>query len=141
MEINSRQNLSCHRRSTVLVVDDDPDTRSLTQRILESAGFEVIVEEGSVNALNLINRHKQKLVAVILDLSMPVLDGLTLAEQIRLNESIETSNAPHLKIAFYTARNADEATLRIAAKTNVERIFCKPHDTLSLGEQVKEWLH
>lgn len=60
---------------TVLVVDDTPTLRMLTKLALEGTGFEVIGEAGDgLAGLELAKRLRPDL--VLLDLAMPVMDGL-----------------------------------------------------------------
>jgi two-component system chemotaxis response regulator CheY len=57
----------------VLVVEDDPDMRGLLVAILKSAGFRVATAENGLEALEQLRRARPSV--VVLDLSMPLLDG------------------------------------------------------------------
>jgi DNA-binding NarL/FixJ family response regulator len=65
------------RRYTALLADDVPELRKLLRQILEwSERFEVVGEaEDGVTAVKLTERYKPDL--VLLDISMPVLDGIS----------------------------------------------------------------
>ena len=67
--------------ATVLVVDDDPGARLLVGSALEVAGFRVITAEDGSSALNLFNAHPTD--CVVLDVVMPGMSGIELAQTIR----------------------------------------------------------
>ena len=62
-------------QGTVLVVDDEENVREVTARILEALGFAAVLAVDGEDALNLIARRPGPFVAVLLDLTMPRMDG------------------------------------------------------------------
>ncbi len=60
---------------TVLVIDDEKETRSLFQRILAQAGFHCIAFGDSLDIWRFLHKKMQDIHLVLLDLSMPQLDG------------------------------------------------------------------
>ena len=65
----------------VLIVDDEPDSSEFVSRFLEQHGFETRCASDGREALkHLINHHAD---AVVLDVRMPDMDGLTLLEVLR----------------------------------------------------------
>jgi DNA-binding NarL/FixJ family response regulator len=67
--------------ATVLVVDDDPGFRSLAVRLLERAGLSVGGEADSVERAREV-MHEVRPTFVLLDVSLPDGDGLTLAAEL-----------------------------------------------------------
>ncbi|MDX6414028.1 MAG: hypothetical protein QOH23_1438 [Gaiellaceae bacterium] len=67
--------------STILVVDDEPDVRLLIRKILEPRGYEVREAVTGRDALKAL--FEQRPDAVVLDVSMPGLDGWGTLERIR----------------------------------------------------------
>jgi putative nucleotidyltransferase with HDIG domain len=65
---------------SILVVDDEPDIRQLLATILRRAGYQVATAEGSLQALDVLQRTPYTL--VITDLMMPGIDGLELLRRI-----------------------------------------------------------
>lgn len=67
---------------TVLVIEDDPDMREIERATLGSAGHEVMVATNGREGLDAL--EQQRPCVIVLDLMMPVMDGLTfLAERRR----------------------------------------------------------
>lgn len=60
---------------TVLVVDDDPDIRETLSELLDANGYEVLEAENGQIALDVLKNTPRFPCVVLLDLSMPVLDG------------------------------------------------------------------
>ena len=67
---------------TILVVEDDVNTRKLMCAVLKQHGFETLQAEDGIAALDILDKHH--IDAAILDLMMPNMDGYELTRQIRL---------------------------------------------------------
>ena len=68
---------------TALLADDDDLVRRVGQRILERAGFDVILASDGVQALELYREREQEIVCVVLDLTMPRMSGEELYAELR----------------------------------------------------------
>ena len=66
---------------TILVVDDEAVTRTLLAHQLEIAGYEIVTAENGSEALNQVTTNKPDL--VLMDISMPVMDGRTALRMMR----------------------------------------------------------
>jgi two-component system cell cycle sensor histidine kinase/response regulator CckA len=62
-------------RGTILVVDDDPTVREFATAVLNGAGYGVVTAEDGEVALAKLRRDALQFDAVLLDLTMPKLDG------------------------------------------------------------------
>ena len=71
-----------HGTGTVLVVDDEPAVRKLMQRVLERRGFSVLAVEDGVKALDVFSAQRERIVLVVLDLTMPGLSGQETLERL-----------------------------------------------------------
>jgi two-component system chemotaxis sensor kinase CheA len=69
------------QKHTILLVEDSMTTRTQEKRILESAGYEVVAAVNGVDALQKLSSRAFD--AVVSDVEMPQMDGLTLTERIR----------------------------------------------------------
>jgi len=71
----------------VLVVDDEPNIREGSQRILSRVGFEVLKASNGMEALAMLAENTIPI--ILLDLKMPGMDGMEVLERIRqLDETI-----------------------------------------------------
>lgn len=68
--------------ATILLVDDDQDTRESMQRVLEKKGYRVIPADGPVAATEEARRHGPEIDVVVLDVVMPGMSGISVADQI-----------------------------------------------------------
>lgn len=66
----------------VLVVEDDDGIRSLTARVLQGAGYEVVIARDGVEALSVI-RESDRVDLVVSDVIMPRMGGAPLLEEVR----------------------------------------------------------
>jgi DNA-binding response OmpR family regulator len=89
-------------RARVLVVDDDADIRGLVRELLERAGYEVIESSNGREGLRTLYSTSPDL--VLLDVSMPELDGWQTLERIR-----DVSDVP---VVMLTARAAELEKVR-----------------------------
>ncbi len=60
---------------TVLFVDDEPSVRDVGERILRRLGYDVLLACDGIEALEVFEKHQDRIVCVVLDLSMPRMDG------------------------------------------------------------------
>ena len=65
----------------ILVVDDDEGFRAMSTAVLEQAGFDVVSARDGGEAWDLLS--SQPFDAMVVDLNMPVMDGLELTKKIR----------------------------------------------------------
>jgi CheY-like chemotaxis protein len=116
------------RRPTVLVVDDSQDAREATALLLEQAGFRAVTATNGLEAL-IVAHYSQPAVA-LLDLMMPVLDGLQTARL--LSESPSTSQ---VKVIAYSGRT-DMFSRRLPGTfTAILAKPTSPEELLSLVQQ------
>jgi DNA-binding response OmpR family regulator len=65
----------------ILIVDDDPDICRFVRLALESEGYRVTTARNGLDALDCVRECRPT--AVLLDINMPVMDGLTFARHAR----------------------------------------------------------
>ena len=111
----------------VLVVDDDEGVRAVMATALEDDGWTVETAENGRTALETLSWARPE--AIILDLRMPVMDGLTFAERYR---EFPEPRAPLILISATVSETAVQAT---GAVTGLR----KPIDLNVLLDTVREF--
>lgn len=67
----------------MLIAEDDEPLRFLIRRVLEKAGFQVLVAGDGVAVVEVFRAHAERISLVILDMSMPRRGGLDALAEIR----------------------------------------------------------
>ncbi|MBN1605940.1 MAG: response regulator, partial [Polyangiaceae bacterium] len=117
---------------TVLVVDDEPLVRLSFARMLEGLGWRVMVADGGPSALELYRANADQIDVVLLDLSMPVMDGAQCFAELRQID-------PAVRVALCTGHARAEAAQRFVAG-DLPRLVTKPCSPEELAEALGEAL-
>ena len=99
-----------------LIIDDHADAREIISRILSATGFEI---ETAVNGADGLEKLASGFDLVILDLSMPVMDGFQFLARL---EEANLMSPP--QIIVYSAMHLDE-TMRASLSGQCEGIIDK----------------
>jgi len=89
----------------VLVVDDDPDARARLRQVLTRNGWTVAEAANGQEALDMVLHAPPQL--ILLDLTMPVMDGFTFLHELRTRPGCR-----HIPVVVLTARDLDAAERR-----------------------------
>ncbi|MFM9056227.1 MAG: response regulator transcription factor, partial [Bacteroidota bacterium] len=84
----------------ILLVDDEPDILEFMEYNLRKEGYEVFLARNGKEALEIARKERPQL--VILDIMMPVMDGIEACRHLR-----EMPELQHTMITFLTARNEE----------------------------------
>jgi DNA-binding response OmpR family regulator len=118
----------------ILVVDDEPDIRTLVQLNLELDGHQVITAANGAEALELIADEIPDV--MLLDLMMPEVDGWTVLETIKAAGDLDVN---HIPVLMLTANDAVDARVRGGIEGAI-RYLTKPFSPLVLREEVRNAL-
>ena len=86
--------------TTILVVDDERITRRVAYRILSEEGYRVFEAASADEALSVLDMAHRYIHLVVLDVVMPVVDGVTLGREI-------VAHWPGLKLLYMSAHPAE----------------------------------
>jgi two-component system, cell cycle response regulator DivK len=73
---------------TILIVEDTPDTRSIMRLMLELSGYRVLEAENGLEAVEVAREQRPD--AILMDMSLPLMDGCQAARQIRAQPELKT---------------------------------------------------
>ena len=121
-------------RRTILIMDDEPQIRTLMKRILEGAGYLVLAADGSATAASLSSKHQGGIDLLIADLVMPRTDGFkTSARLLRAR--------PEMKLLFVSGYAETSPSVRKNLDELKDTPFlAKPHTAAELLAKVSEVL-
>ncbi|HEV3118338.1 MAG TPA: PAS domain S-box protein [Gemmataceae bacterium] len=88
---------------TILLVDDEAILRELAQAILRKFGYDVLLAEDGVRALEVYEQHRQRIDLVVLDLTMPRLSGRDAYKRL-----VEMN--PQVRVLFASGYSAEHVT-------------------------------
>jgi DNA-binding response OmpR family regulator len=115
-------------KPTVLVVDDDPNLRALCEATL-AADYRVLLAENGQQGLRLVYQHRPDV--VLLDVTMPVMDGWETCRRIR--------DMVDVPIMMLTAHSADHDVVR-GLDSGADDYVTKPFRPLQLAARIRALL-
>lgn len=116
----------------VLLVEDNEDNRDMMKFLLERAGYVVSTANTGMEALNTAHREKPDI--ILMDLSMPEMDGWTAAAEIRKDPALV--NTPLIAVTAHTL----PGDRRRAMDSGFDSYISKPINVRSFGVTVAEVL-
>jgi two-component system alkaline phosphatase synthesis response regulator PhoP len=117
----------------VLVIDDEPDVLMLCRVNLELAGHEVVEASNGEDGLELaLAEHPD---AVVLDVMLPKLDGISVLETLAASE--ETRDVPVILLTAKTQREDRRAAWRAGCTEYLTKPF-SPVDLVKVAERAAE---
>lgn len=118
---------------SILVVDDRPTNLSLLDFLLRAHGYEVRTAVDAKSVLVAIAEKKPQL--ILMDLQLPVVDGLELTRRIKADPA--TADICIIAVTAY-AMSGDEQR---ALEAGCDGYVAKPIDTRTLPALVAKFLH
>jgi len=114
---------------TVLIVEDSEDARYFMRLELEQLGYRVVEAENGEKAVEVAERERPDI--ILMDLSLPVMDGIAATEKIRSRDGFKT-----VPVSAVTAHQ--ETDFRAGAKASgFDAYVTKPIDMPWLSELIE----
>jgi len=117
---------------TILVAEDDPAVRKLILELLSNYGYEVIVAEDGMDAVEKFKAHQEKIRVILMDMIMPGKSGREAYQDIqRIN--------PAIKVLFSSGYTADFIENRGVSENGIE-LLMKPVRPAELLRKIRRLL-
>jgi CheY-like chemotaxis protein len=115
-------------KGTILLVDDEESLIALGARMLEPLGFNVLTAVDGLQAVELYRERGKEIDLVLMDLTMPHLDGAkAFGELRRLN--------PDVRVILASGYSHEDVASRFAGK-GLDGVLQKPYTLLKLRESL-----
>jgi PAS domain S-box-containing protein len=113
----------------ILVVDDEASLVDITRGILEIYGYRVLTANNGMKAVELFRAHADEIALSLIDVQMPLIDGLSVARTLRdMRPSANIISASGLSSSEHRAK---------AAALGVKTFLAKPFSTRDLLEAIR----
>ena len=110
-----------HKRPTIMVVEDNSVNMKLTTNLLEIGGYRSLPAFSSEEAINILKNQTPDL--ILMDISLPGMDGLTATQAIKKNPS--TANIPVVALTAHAMKDDKER----AVEAGCDAYLLKPIET------------
>ena len=117
---------------TVMVVDDSVTVRKITSRLLERAGYEVILAKDGMDAISILQDHTPDV--MLLDIEMPRMDGFEVASIIKHEDRLKD-----ISIIMITSRTGQKHRDR-AMSIGVDEYLGKPFQEAELLKHIEKFI-
>lgn len=115
-----------------LVVDDEPSVRVIVGRMLERLGMRVIVAADGTQAISCLLEHPDALSCVLLDLSMPDMHGMLVAQKLR-------QHRPDLPIILMSGYSEEDASSLVGPLSGIA-FLPKPFQLAELRDMLRRMI-
>ncbi len=121
----------------ILLVENEMVNQMVATDMLENFGCTVDLAENGLEALDMLDKNKEKYAVVLMDCMMPLMDGFEATEKIRERE--EERNLPHQIIIAMTA-NAMTGERDKCLEIGMDDYLAKPVKEADLYAKLKEYI-
>ena len=115
---------------TVLVVDDEDVVRAVARMMLEFVGYTVLVASDGVDAVEVFRQHADEISVVLLDMSMPRMNGEQTFDAIR-------AIRPDARVILSSGYQERETIERFSGK-GLAAFLPKPYQFQALLRKIRE---
>jgi len=118
-------------KKKILLVDDEPDLVKVTTYRLKKMGYDVVTGVTGQEALDLIRSEEPDL--VLLDLRLPIIDGLDVCKEIKADEKFKD-----IPIILFTASTG--SIVDNVKEVGADGFLIKPFDQEKLAAELEKFL-
>ena len=117
----------------ILLVEDDPDVRKMTTRLLEYLKFSVVAVSGGNDALSRITNEGNSFDLVMTDYSMPDMNGIELVVNLK-------RIMPDIPVILCTGADGSDKDIH-TYESGVTEVLTKPYTRNELDSTIKRALN
>lgn len=122
-----RESKGIARPLRLLLVDDNRVNLKVMQALFEKSGYSVMVADGGLAAIDMLDKHEEEIDAAIIDLRMPDLPGDQVVIRWRLLER------HHMPICILTADGREESQ-QASIKAGADMFMAKPLSVINMNK-------
>ncbi len=126
------EGVSWRGSGTILLTDDEETVRTVGKRMLEAIGFEVLTANDGREAVEMYRKHTGRIDCVILDLTMPHMDGEAALHELRRID-------PGARVLLSSGYDEQEVTARFC-EAGMAGFIQKPYQLETLAAQLRQVL-
>ncbi|HJV36076.1 PAS domain-containing protein [Geomonas sp.] len=124
--------VSYRGKGTVLLVDDEETIREVGKEMLQMLGFCVLTASDGQKGIDTFQRHAEQIACVLLDLTMPVMDGVQAFNELRRLQ-------PEVRVVITSGYSEQEVSRKFAGEKGVAFIQ-KPYKLAAVSRKLQELL-
>jgi len=118
---------------SILIVEDEPSIQQVTQTSLENYNYRTLIAKDGIEAIALYAERKHEIDLVLIDIMMPLVDGLTVIRTLqKLNPKVK---------AIVTSGLASNSLLAEITEIGIKAFLPKPYTTKELLDTLHRVLH
>lgn len=117
---------------TILIVDDFFTNRMAIKNVLKNYGFNNVEAKNGKEAIDII--QSQTIDMVLMDIEMPVMNGLDALKHIKSMESTKKNNLPVIAITAHQNNDLEEYT-----RNGFDGVIAKPFSIDKLKDILPQW--
>jgi CheY-like chemotaxis protein len=119
---------------TILIAEDSSVILNLTKKILELQNYKIVTAKNGREVINQV--EKQKIDAILMDLNIPIKNGMECTREIRNHENKEIAGVPIIAVTG----NANNYTMEEFKEAGINAYLPKPLDFDMLVQTVKQYV-
>lgn len=131
------KSLTSFTKCKILIAEDNPVNLNLVSKVLSKSGYETVT---AINGIDAVSKFQSEpdIGVILMDIQMPVMDGLSAAQEIRRIES-ENRTFSHTPIVALTATVSSDAQI-LCHNAGCDRYLTKPLNIDDLLSTIQELL-
>lgn len=133
LDIGSEKSIEQNNK-IILIAEDDDVNQTFLSTYLEKIGFKCIVAENGQLAVEAYEKGRVNL--ILMDIQMPILDGISATEKIRLLEKDSEIHIPIVALTAYALTDDRDKFLQ----AGMDDYITKPIDINELNNKIKFWI-